>query len=64
MIKSKDGLPYDDKIHDLLNVWVEKEGIGASINDLLRALLDLNQRLTAERVKDKAILNDHYLCEE
>ncbi|XP_030274232.1 tumor necrosis factor receptor superfamily member 10B-like isoform X1 [Sparus aurata] len=64
VIKSKDGLPYDDKIHDLLNVWVEKEGIGASLNDLLRALLDLNQRLTAERVKDKAILNDHYFCEE
>ncbi|KAM8761211.1 tumor necrosis factor receptor superfamily member 10B-like isoform 2-T2 [Acanthopagrus schlegelii] len=64
VIKSKDNLQYDDKIHDLLNVWVEKEGSGASLNDLLKALLDLNQRLTAETIKDKAILNDHYLCEE
>ncbi len=48
MIKSKEHLPYEDKIHDLLNIWVEKEGMEASLNDLLKALLDLNLRRTAE----------------
>ncbi|XP_068559883.1 hematopoietic death receptor isoform X2 [Cebidichthys violaceus] len=61
VIKSKDHLLYEDKIHDLLTVWVEKEGREATLNDLLRALLDLNQRRTAETVKEKAVLNGHYV---
>ncbi|XP_073323391.1 tumor necrosis factor receptor superfamily member 10B-like isoform X2 [Pagrus major] len=64
VIKSKDDLLYEDKIHDLLNIWVEKEGRDASLNDLLKVLLDLNQRGTAEKVKEKAIHYAHYLCED
>ncbi|XP_037634787.1 hematopoietic death receptor isoform X2 [Sebastes umbrosus] len=63
VIKSKEHLLYEDKIHELLNIWVEKEGRDATLNDLLKALLDLNQRRTAETVKEKAILNDHYFSE-
>lgn len=63
VIKSKEQLPYEDRIHELLNIWVEKEGKEASLNDLLKALLDLNQRRTAENVKEYAIQNGHYFCE-
>ncbi|XP_078106478.1 hematopoietic death receptor isoform X3 [Sander vitreus] len=63
VIKSKDHLLYDDKIHELLNIWMEKEGKEATLNDLLKALLDLNQRRTAETVKENAVLNGHYFCD-
>ncbi|XP_042344801.1 hematopoietic death receptor [Plectropomus leopardus] len=63
-IKSKDNLPYDDKIHELLNIWMEKEGRGADLNDLLKALLDLNQRRTAEDIKEKAVQDRHYCISE
>ncbi|XP_034452927.1 hematopoietic death receptor isoform X2 [Hippoglossus hippoglossus] len=61
VIKSKELLPYEDKIHELLNIWVEKEGREASLNDLLKALLDLKQRQTAETVMGKAIQDGHYV---
>lgn len=64
MIKGKENLPYEDRIHDLLNVWIEKEGKEADMNDLLQVLLDLNQRRTAELIKENAIHNGHYFSEE
>lgn len=64
VIKGKEPLPYEDKIHELLNIWIEKEGRDASLNDLLRALLDLNQRRTAENIKENAVHHGHYLCED
>ncbi|XP_070760318.1 hematopoietic death receptor isoform X1 [Enoplosus armatus] len=60
VVKSKEGLPYQDRIHELLNVWVEKEGREASLNDLLKTLLDLNQRQTAETIKENAIDSGQY----
>ncbi|XP_038560166.1 tumor necrosis factor receptor superfamily member 10A-like isoform X1 [Micropterus salmoides] len=63
VIKSKEDLPYEDRIHELLNIWVEKEGREASLNDLLKALLALNQRRTAETVKENAIHSGQYFCE-
>ncbi|XP_034396721.1 hematopoietic death receptor isoform X1 [Cyclopterus lumpus] len=63
VIKSKDHLLYEDKIHDLLTIWVEKEGREATLNELLSALLDLNQRRTAEAVKEKALAHRHYYVE-
>ncbi|RVE68891.1 hypothetical protein OJAV_G00096670 [Oryzias javanicus] len=54
-IKSKDNLHYEDKIHDLLNSWVEREGKKASLNELLRVLVDLNQRRTAENIMNKVV---------
>ena len=63
VIKSKENLLYEDKIHELLNMWIEREGKDASLNDLMTALLNLNQRRTAEMVKEKAVHHGHYLCE-
>ncbi|XP_054594471.1 tumor necrosis factor receptor superfamily member 26 isoform X2 [Nothobranchius furzeri] len=62
-IKSKEHLPYGDKIHELMNIWVEQEGRKASLNDLLEILLNLNQRTTAEKIKDKAVQNCYYCFE-
>ncbi|XP_033994224.1 tumor necrosis factor receptor superfamily member 22-like isoform X4 [Trematomus bernacchii] len=61
-IKSKEHL-HEDKIYVLLNIWLEMKGRDASLNDLLRALLDLNQRRTAENIKDKALQYGHYTCQ-
>ncbi|XP_022613101.1 tumor necrosis factor receptor superfamily member 10B-like isoform X3 [Seriola dumerili] len=63
VIKSKENIRYEDRIHELLNIWLEKVGREASLNDLLSALLDLNQRRTAENIRDRAIDNDHYIYE-
>ncbi|XP_054876540.1 hematopoietic death receptor isoform X1 [Poeciliopsis prolifica] len=59
-IRSKDHLSHEDRIHFLLSYWVEKEGKEASLNHLLRALLDLNQRRTAETVMEKAVQKGYY----
>ncbi|XP_063346180.1 hematopoietic death receptor isoform X3 [Pelmatolapia mariae] len=61
VIKSKENLPYEDRIHELLHIWVEKEGKGASLNDLLQALNTLNQRRTAETIHQKAVDSGHFL---
>eukprot|EP00066_Takifugu_rubripes_P024377 XP_011613643.1 PREDICTED: tumor necrosis factor receptor superfamily member 10B-like isoform X2 [Takifugu rubripes] len=62
-IKAKEGLPYEDRIHALLNVWIEKAGSEASLNDLLQVLLNLGQCRTAEVIKEKAVHHRHYRCE-
>ncbi|KAF7654534.1 hypothetical protein LDENG_00068440 [Lucifuga dentata] len=64
VIKSKERLHHEDRIHELLHIWMEKEGKDASLNDLLKALLELNQRLTAENIRDNAISSRHYILEE
>lgn len=63
VIKSKESLPYEDKVHELLNIWVEHKGRDASLNELLQVLLDLNQRRTAEMVKEKVVQNGYYCCQ-
>ncbi|XP_040898611.1 hematopoietic death receptor isoform X3 [Toxotes jaculatrix] len=62
-IRSRPMDSYEDNIHDLLNIWVEREGREASLNDLLKALLDLNQRRTAETIMEKAVQDGHYVRE-
>ncbi|KAM9859025.1 hematopoietic death receptor isoform 3-T3 [Aulostomus maculatus] len=64
VIKSRENLLYEDRIHELLNIWVEKEGRDASMDDLLRALLALNQRRTAETIKQRAVDNGHFIPED
>ncbi|XP_043965627.1 hematopoietic death receptor [Gambusia affinis] len=59
-IRSKDHLSYEDRIHYLLSYWVEKKGKEANLNHLLRALLDLNQRRTAEEIMNKAIEKGYF----
>uniref|UniRef100_A0A3Q4BCU3 Uncharacterized protein n=1 Tax=Mola mola TaxID=94237 RepID=A0A3Q4BCU3_MOLML len=63
-IRSKEHLPYEDRIHEYLNIWIEKRGMDASLNDLLKALLDVNQRRTAENIKEQALARGYYLCQE
>lgn len=63
VIKGKEELPFEDRLHELLHIWMEKEGRGASLNRLLEVLLDLNQRRTAENIKEQALHQGHYLCE-
>ncbi|XP_067457742.1 hematopoietic death receptor isoform X2 [Thunnus thynnus] len=63
VIKSKEHLSFEDRMHEVLNIWVEKMGRDASLNDLLKALLVFNQRRTAENIKQKAIDYGHYKCE-
>ncbi|XP_029915082.1 hematopoietic death receptor isoform X2 [Myripristis murdjan] len=64
VIKSKDHLQHEDRIHELLNSWIEKVGKEASLNDLLKVLLTLNQRLTAENIMVNATSNGHYVFEK
>ncbi|XP_028989478.1 tumor necrosis factor receptor superfamily member 10B-like isoform X2 [Betta splendens] len=63
IIKSKDHLQYEDKIHELLNIWLENVGRDGSLSDLLRVLLDLNLKRTAEVFMENAIHDNHYTCE-
>ncbi|XP_061762940.1 hematopoietic death receptor isoform X2 [Nerophis ophidion] len=63
VIKSKIHLPYDDRIHELLNIWLEREGKEASLNELLSALLECDQKQTAEMIKKKALEEGHYILE-
>lgn len=64
LIKSKDSFQYEDRIHELLNVWIEKTGRDASINHLLGPLLQLDQRRTAENIKEKALESGHYRLDQ
>ncbi|XP_046904561.1 hematopoietic death receptor isoform X2 [Hypomesus transpacificus] len=63
-IKNRENLQPEDRVHHLLNVWREKVGMKASINDLIAALLLLNQRLSAENIIAKAISEGHFEYEE
>ncbi|XP_072289888.1 tumor necrosis factor receptor superfamily member 10B-like isoform X2 [Eucyclogobius newberryi] len=61
VVKSKDSLTYVDRVHDLLNLWLEKRGREARLKDLLRALTDLNQRRTAEAIVERAVEAGHFV---
>ncbi|XP_042567372.1 tumor necrosis factor receptor superfamily member 1A-like [Cyprinus carpio] len=52
-----------DKVYDLLRVWMQKEGLRANINTLLQALLDLDQRYSAEHIASKAVERGYYKYE-
>lgn len=64
VIKSKDSVQYEDRVHELLNVWIEKTGREASINHLLRTLLELDQRRTAEVIKEKVLESGYYRLDQ
>ncbi|KAJ0067416.1 hypothetical protein NL108_006981 [Boleophthalmus pectinirostris] len=63
VIKSKESLVYVDRVHDLLYLWMEKRGREASLQDLLKALMDLNQRRTAEIIVERAVGAGHFVYE-
>lgn len=64
VVKDKDDLPYQDRLHELLNIWIEKAGKGASLHDLLQVLRDLKQCRTADNIKEHAVRHGHYRYEE
>ncbi|XP_067279347.1 tumor necrosis factor receptor superfamily, member a [Pseudorasbora parva] len=52
-----------DKVYQLLRVWMQKEGLRANINTLIQALLDLDQRYSAEQIASKAVERGYYKYE-
>ncbi|XP_008275177.1 tumor necrosis factor receptor superfamily member 6-like isoform X2 [Stegastes partitus] len=62
VIKSRETLSHEEMIHELLNIWIEKVGREANLNELLKVLLDINQRRTAEIIKERAVQNGEYFC--
>ncbi|XP_038854307.1 hematopoietic death receptor [Salvelinus namaycush] len=59
-IKSTAHLHPEDRVYELLKVWLEMVGMQADINDLIKALLYLDQKLSAENIISKAIANGYY----
>ncbi|XP_063050975.1 hematopoietic death receptor isoform X2 [Engraulis encrasicolus] len=63
-IRSTETVCPDDKMYTLLRMWRERQGMKASINDLIDALLHLDQRLSAENIIAKAVEFGLYKYEE
>lgn len=61
LIKSKESVLYVDRVHELLNIWLERQGREASLKDLLKALMNLNQRRTAEIIVERAVETGYYI---
>uniref|UniRef100_A0A8C5BRD1 Tumor necrosis factor receptor superfamily, member a n=1 Tax=Gadus morhua TaxID=8049 RepID=A0A8C5BRD1_GADMO len=47
-IRLAEGAPPGDKVYDLLKSWMQREGLKADINNLLDALLSMDQRRSAD----------------
>ncbi|XP_051960526.1 tumor necrosis factor receptor superfamily member 6-like [Xyrauchen texanus] len=62
-IKMAEAPHHGDKVYELLRVWMQKEGLRANINTLLQALLDLDQRYSAEHIASKAVERGFYKYE-
>lgn len=54
----------EDRVYELLKIWMEKEGMKADFNSLIGALLSLNQRLSAENIVTRAIYSGYFRYEE
>ncbi|XP_016370002.1 tumor necrosis factor receptor superfamily member 10A-like isoform X1 [Sinocyclocheilus rhinocerous] len=63
-IKSAESLFPEDRVYELLKIWMEKEGLEADFNSLIEALIYLDQRLSAENIIAKAIINGYFKYED
>ncbi|TSR04298.1 Tumor necrosis factor receptor superfamily member 22 [Bagarius yarrelli] len=54
----------EDKVYELLKTWMEKEGMKADFNSLIKALINLNQKLSAENITAKAIEHGYFRYED
>ncbi|XP_010874957.2 hematopoietic death receptor isoform X2 [Esox lucius] len=63
-INSVAHLHPEDKVYELLKVWLEKFGMQADMNNLIEALLHFDQRLSAENIISKAIEKGYYAYAE
>ncbi|XP_030227160.1 tumor necrosis factor receptor superfamily member 10B isoform X1 [Gadus morhua] len=50
----------EDRVYELLDVWLQREGQEAKLHHLLQKLRDLDQNRTADSIVEKAIANGHY----
>ncbi|XP_058631709.1 hematopoietic death receptor isoform X3 [Onychostoma macrolepis] len=63
-IKSAESLFPEDRVYELLKIWMEKEGLKADLNSLIEALIYLDQKLSAENIIEKAIINGYFKYED
>ncbi|KAG7498618.1 tumor necrosis factor receptor superfamily member 10B-like [Solea senegalensis] len=49
-----------DKVYELLKNWMQRQGLKADINDLLDALLSMDQRRSAESIASTALQRGYY----
>ncbi|KAK3538597.1 hypothetical protein QTP86_006982 [Hemibagrus guttatus] len=54
----------EDRVYELLKIWMEKEGMKADFNRLIKDLHSLNQRLSAENITAKAIELGYFRYED
>ncbi|XP_029941021.1 tumor necrosis factor receptor superfamily, member a isoform X1 [Salarias fasciatus] len=52
--------PPGDKVYELLKNWMQRQGLKADINDLLEALLGMDQRRSAESIASAALGKGYY----
>ncbi|KAJ0012940.1 hypothetical protein NQD34_017274 [Periophthalmus magnuspinnatus] len=52
--------PPGDKVYELLKNWMQRQGLKADINDLLDALLSMDQRRSAENIASAALRRGYY----
>ncbi|KAF7696796.1 tumor necrosis factor receptor superfamily, member a [Silurus meridionalis] len=62
-IKHAESHNASDKVYELLRVWMQREGLRANINHLLQALLDLDQRYSAEQIASRSVERGYYKYE-
>ena len=55
-----DNASKDDIVYELLGVWLQKQGEGATLQHLLGKLRDLDQNQSADAIVKKAIAKGHY----
>lgn len=56
---AENGAP-GDKVYELLKNWMQRQGLKADINDLLEALLSMDQRRSAESIASAAMQRGYY----
>lgn len=54
------GSSVGDKVYELLKNWMQRQGLKADINDLLGALLSMDQRRSAEDIASAALRRGYY----
>ncbi|KAF7657792.1 hypothetical protein LDENG_00022410 [Lucifuga dentata] len=59
-IRLAESTPPGDKVYELLKNWMQRQGLKADINNLLEALLSLDQRRSAENIASAALQRGYY----
>lgn len=54
------GSSVGDKVYELLKNWMQRQGLKADINDLLGALLSMDQKRSAEDIASAALRRGYY----